>query len=175
MEVVRLREQSAGWRDDAHLERHAVEVHQGAGLAVRVDTPSGQSFAIDEPAWFGGEDGGPNPAEALLGALAASFGVTVRVYAALLGVEVERIVTKATGALDLRGFLDPESEHRSGFAALRLDVELTLPADAPDADMDALVRAATAACPLLDTLRDPPPFELSVVRQPPDASISPRM
>jgi hypothetical protein len=73
-EMLRLRRRLED--DSNHLEEHSVTVKHGRSLTAVVTTPSGARATIDEPIWFGGGDTGPNPAEALLGAVAASLGVT---------------------------------------------------------------------------------------------------
>jgi len=163
-EVKRLREQAPSWKDGEHRERHTVSASQGEGLEVEVRCPSGVVFTIDEPPDFGGGGLGPNPAEAALGGIAASLGVTLRVHAGLLGIAVERIETRVSGDLDLRGFLDPDSADRAGFESISVELELVLgdgPVPSPEA-IGALARAAERCCPVLDSFRNPPSISFAV-------------
>ncbi len=163
-EVRRLQEQAPAWKDGEHRERHSVSTSQGEGLAVEVRCPSGVVFTIDEPADFGGGGLGPNPAEAALGGIAASLGVTVRVHAGLLGIAVDRIETRVSGDLDLRGFLDSDSAHRAGFESISIELELVLGAGPmPSAEaIGVLARAAERCCPVLDSFRQPPSISFAV-------------
>ena len=117
---------------------------------------------IDEPTSFGGTDSAANPAELLLAGLGASLSVTLRCHAALLGIDVGRIRVELAGALDIRGFFDADPGIRSGFADLRLNVQIESEAS-PEA-LARLMAAAERGCPVLDTCRGATPISIELVR-----------
>jgi pyruvate dehydrogenase E2 component (dihydrolipoamide acetyltransferase) len=117
---------------------------------------------VDEPTSFGGTDSAANPAELLLAALGASLSVTLRCHAALLGIHVGRIRVELAGDLDIRGFFDADPAVRSGFAELRLHVQLE-----SDASAEALARLMAAAergCPVLDACRSATSISIELIR-----------
>jgi uncharacterized OsmC-like protein len=63
----------------------------------------GFTTTIDEPLELGGTDSGPNPVELLLAALGGCQEIVYRAYAAVMGLEIERIEVHAKGYLDLCG------------------------------------------------------------------------
>jgi uncharacterized OsmC-like protein len=161
-EVRRLRAEAPCWGKGDYLERHSVRAEQNRALAVAVHASSGHRFTVDEPEWFGGDGEGPNPAEAALGAVAASLAVTARVYAALMGIALERTVTEVIGFLDLRGFIEP-SGHRAGFESICVRMRLVPrdPGVPDDVSLDQLRKAIVHCCPILDALRRPPEIDFS--------------
>jgi uncharacterized OsmC-like protein len=117
---------------------------------------------IDEPTSFGGTDSAANPAELLLAGLGASLSVTLRCHAALLGLTVGRIRVELEGDLDIRGFFDADPRVRSGFAELRLHVQID--SDASPEALARLMAAAERGCPVLDTCRGATPISIELVR-----------
>jgi uncharacterized OsmC-like protein len=117
---------------------------------------------IDEPTSFGGTDSAANPAELLLAGLGASLSVTLRCHAALLGLKVGRIRVELEGDLDIRGFFDADPGVRSGFAALRLNVQIE--SDASPEALARLMAAAERGCPVLDTCRAATPISIELIR-----------
>lgn len=86
------------------------------GFAVRSQI-RGFSTVMDEPLELGGTDTGPNPVEMLLAALGGCQEIVYRAYAAVMGLEIERIEVHAKGYLDLRGLLNL-AEVPSGFSQI---------------------------------------------------------
>ena len=117
---------------------------------------------VDEPTSFGGTDSAANPAELLLAGLGASLSVTLRCHAALLGIQVGRIHVELEGELDIRGFFDADPAVRSGFAELRLQVQIE--SDASAEALERLMAAAERGCPVLDTCRGATPISIELIR-----------
>jgi pyruvate dehydrogenase E2 component (dihydrolipoamide acetyltransferase) len=117
---------------------------------------------VDEPTSFGGTDSAANPAELLLAALGASLSVTLRCHAALLGLKVGRIRVELEGDLDIRGFFDADPAVRSGFAELRLHLQIE--SDASPEALARLMAAADRGCPVLDACRGATPISIELVR-----------
>lgn len=76
---------------------------------------TGFTTTIDEPLELGGTDSGPNPVELLLAALGGCQEIVYRAYAAVMGLEIERIEVHAKGYLDLSGLLNL-ADVSSGFS-----------------------------------------------------------
>lgn len=121
------------------------------GTPTRVDVRAGQhAFTIDEPAALGGDDAGANPVEHLLAALGACQVISYQVWAAQLGVAVDRITVDVTGDLDLRGFFGLDAAVRPGFTSVRVDAHLSGPE--PEERYRELTRHVERHCPVLDVL-----------------------
>ena len=118
------------------------------------------SFNADEPEALGGEDTAPNPVEYLLAALSTCQEITYRLYADALGIPVDGISVKLKGDLDLRGFLDVDDAVRPGY--LGINGTVTLDSPASDEDLARLKAAVDQHCPVLDSLRNPTPVELTI-------------
>lgn len=77
------------------------EVHvstiAGTKLAVKVDVGT-SSLTADEPIDAGGQDLGPSPHEILLAALGSCTAMTLRIYAARKGWELDSVDVRLTGA-----------------------------------------------------------------------------
>jgi organic hydroperoxide reductase OsmC/OhrA len=91
------------WLDGAH-NRSTIKSFFGAG---QEDTSRTRTFTIDagEPAVLLGTDTGPNPAEALLHALAACLTTSLVYVAAARGVRLTRVESTLEGDMDVRGAL----------------------------------------------------------------------
>jgi uncharacterized OsmC-like protein len=120
------------------------------------------TFEIDEPAELGGTNRGANPVELALASLASCQSITYRLYAAVLGIPIDRISVKAKGGIDLRGFLDVDRGIRPGFK----DIDVTVAVDSPasDHDLQRLKDAVDRCCPVLDLLHNPVPVSLTLER-----------
>jgi pyruvate/2-oxoglutarate dehydrogenase complex dihydrolipoamide acyltransferase (E2) component/uncharacterized OsmC-like protein len=73
------------------LQRREARSHaSGPGLAVEVES-GGQRWVLDEPADMGGNDEGPTPVEAFLGALLGCMTISFRYAARRRGLQVDRV------------------------------------------------------------------------------------
>jgi putative redox protein len=134
---------------------------------VRCEAPIRQHrMVIDEPLTLGGTDEGASPVELALAALGTCQAITYRVWAAQLGIALERVRVEAEGDIDLRGFYGLDEESRAGFGAVRLRVILEGPE--PPERYRELAEAVDRHCPVLDLVQNP----VSIVRtlSLPDAS-----
>lgn len=150
----------------ALMERHVQTARSGsvaqcqerfAGVTRQVEGLRSEAqfgafrFAIDEPLEFGGSNLAANPAEVMLAALGASIEVTCRVYAAYLGIALDRVSVQLSGNLDTRGFFDTDPRVRSGFDHIDARIRIDSPAGA--ADVKRLLDRIERCCPVLDTIR----------------------
>ena len=84
---------------------------------VTVNVGSGHKFTVDEPEALGGDNVAANPAEYALAALGSCQAITYRVWAAQLGIKLDKVDVSIDGEIDLRGFW--VSTTRSGLASMR--------------------------------------------------------
>lgn len=124
---------------------------------------SGLSVVIDEPIAFGGTGSAPNPAEVALAALGASLEVTLRCYAAYLGVPIDSVGVDLSGAMDIRGFFQTDDGIPPGFVSVGAKVIVTSPA--PKEDLDRLFETVRRCCPMLDLFRRPHDVALTFDRR----------
>ncbi len=122
---------------------------------------SGHKFTVDEPESLGGGNVAANPVEYGLAALGSCQAITYRVWAAQLGVKLDKVEIGIDGDIDLRGFFGIDDRIRAGFSAVRINVSLSGPEDA--ARYQELAAAVDAHCPVLDLFRNPVPVERKLV------------
>jgi uncharacterized OsmC-like protein len=115
------------------------------------------ALTIDEPMGIGGTDAGPNPVEVVLAALGTCQAITYRVWAAVLGVELDEVRFETEGDIDLNGFFGLRDDVRPGFGAIRHRVILVGPED--PARYLELADAVDRHCPVLDIVANPVPVE----------------
>lgn len=109
----------------------------------------GFSTDMDEPLELGGTDTGPNPVEILLAALGGCQEIVYRAYAAVMGLEIERIEVHAKGYLDLRGLLNL-AEVPSGFSQISFTTRIF--SSEPEEKIRQLAVMVEKHCPVMDTL-----------------------
>ena len=98
----------------------------------------------------------------LLEALVACAGVTLKAVATSIGVELRSGRVLAQGDLDFRGTLGVARDAPVGFADIRVTFELDT--DAPQPQLDTLIKLTERYCVVLQTLRRPPAIETKLVR-----------
>jgi uncharacterized OsmC-like protein len=128
---------------------------------VTVKVGSGHKFTVDEPEALGGSNMAANPVEYALAALGSCQAITYRVWAAQLGVKLDKVGIGIDGDIDLRGFFGIGARIRAGFNAVRIHVHLSGPEH--PARYEELAAAVDAHCPVLDLLRNPVPVERKLV------------
>jgi uncharacterized OsmC-like protein len=136
----------------------------GDGISCRIETGKALVTAGLHPA-TGGSDPVACSGDMLLEALVACAGVTLNAVATALGIELRDAVVKAEGDLDFRGTLGVSKEVPVGFNAIRLVFELDT--DAPEEQLDTLLRLTERYCVVYQTLAHPP--TLSATRRTTDA------
>lgn len=131
--------------------RFDVQAALAAGTNTQVEITAGKhEFTIDEPPALGGENVGANPVEHLLAALAACQVITVKVWAAKLGLTVDDVKVELAGPIDLRGFFGVDAEVRAGFE--EIEVTTRIIGSEPAGAYAELVRKVEEHCPVLDNL-----------------------
>jgi uncharacterized OsmC-like protein len=128
---------------------------------VSVKVGSGHHFRVDEPEGLGGGNIAANPVEYALASLGSCQAITYRVWAAQLGIRLDKLEVAVDGDLDLRGFFGSDDKVRAGFNAVRIQVNVSGP-ETP-ARYQELAAAVDAHCPVLDLFRNPVPVERKLV------------
>lgn len=126
---------------------------------VRIETGHGKVLAGLHPA-TGGNGLEACSGDMLLESLAACAGVTFKAVATALGIEVSKGYVIVEGDLDFRGTLGVAKDAPVGFSAIRLRFEFD--SDASAEQRATLVKLAERYCVIYQTLRNPPPVEVSL-------------
>lgn len=148
--------------DPAHAQANFKAHHDLVGpTEVIVKVGSGHQFTVDEPRALGGGDSAANPVEYALASLGSCQAITYRVWAAQLGVELDKVEIEIDGDIDLRGFFGVDERIRPGFNNVRILVRLIGPE--PAARYEELAAAVDAHCPVLDLFRNPVRVERQLV------------
>ncbi|HEX6619392.1 MAG TPA: OsmC family protein [Solirubrobacteraceae bacterium] len=147
------------WIDGAH-NRSTIQGFYGAG---QEDTSRAAAFTIDagEPAVLLGTDTGPNPAEALLHALAACLTTTLVYVAAARKVRLTEVESTLEGAMDVRGALGLSDEVRNGFTGIK--VTFKVKGDAPAEKLREVIERAQARSAVFDMVNHGVPVEVALV------------
>ncbi len=122
-------------------------------FAVRSEV-RGFTVPIDEPRDLGGTDTAPNPVELLLAALGGCQEIVYRAFAAVMGIEIERIEVHVKGNLDLHGFLGL-AEVPAGFSSISFTTRI-VSSDSPER-ISRLAALVEKHCPVQDTFARPIP------------------
>ena len=132
-----------------------------ATIACNVETGRTLAAAGLHPA-TGGSGAELCSGDMLLEALVACAGVTMKAVATSIGVKLRSCRVLAEGDLDFRGTLGVARDAPVGFADIRLTFELDT--DAPQPQLDTLIKLTERYCVVLQTLRRPPAIEAKLVR-----------
>src|SRR4029453_13588014 len=107
-----------------------------------------------------GVDTGPNPAEALLHALAACLTTSLVYVAAARKVRLTAVESTLEGEMDVRGALGLSDEVRNGFSSIR--VSFKVEGDAPAEKLREVVDRAQARSAVFDMVSHGVPVEGAV-------------
>ena len=132
-----------------------------ASIACKVETGRALAVAGLHPA-SGGTGLELCSGDMLLEALVACAGVTLKAVATSLGIKLRSGKVAAEGDLDFRGTLGVAKDAPVGFADIRLKFELDT--DAPQDQLDTLLKLTERYCVVLQTLRHSPKTEARLVR-----------
>lgn len=146
------------FRDDASLARVrptvSTEIREGMLCST---TARGHAVSADEPRSFGGSDSAQSPVELLLTSLATCQAISYRLWAAELGIALERVGVEVAGDLDLRGLLGIGEGVNAGYDGIAIAVTLEGP-ETPERYRE-LADSVDAHCPVYDVLARPIPLQ----------------
>ena len=123
------------------------------GIACKVETGRALAVAGLHPA-TGGSGAELCSGDMLLEALVACAGVTLKAVATSMGIALRSGQVAAEGDLDFRGTLGVDKQAPVGFTDIRLKFELDT--DAPQDQLDTLLKLTERYCVVLQTLRHSP-------------------
>jgi uncharacterized OsmC-like protein len=144
------------WLGGAH-NRSTIKAFYGAG---QEDGSRSEAFTIDagEPPILLGANEGPNPAEALLHALAACLTTTLVYVAAARGVHLSEVESMLEGDMDVRGCLGLDDEYRNGFERIR--VMFRIKGDASEEKLQEVVARAQQRSAVFDMVTNGVPVSV---------------
>jgi uncharacterized OsmC-like protein len=132
-----------------------------AAIACKVETGRALAVAGLHPA-TGGTGAELCSGDMLLEALVACAGVTLKAVATSMGVSLRSGEVAAEGDLDFRGTLGVDKQAAVGFTDIRL--KFALDTDAPQDQLDTLLKLTERYCVVLQTLKASPRIEARLVR-----------
>ena len=108
-----------------------------------------------------GTDTGPNPAEALLHALAACLTTSLVYVASARGVRLTRVESTLEGDMDVRGALGLDDDYRNGFERIR--ASFVVEGDATPEKLQELVQRAQRRSAVFDMVSHGVPVTVEMV------------
>ena len=112
-------------------------------------------YVVDEPPALLGDDTAPNPSEASLAALGSCLAVGIHANAVARGITIRKLELELEADINITAVwgTGDTSPKPVGFDAVRVKVDLD--ADAPQAELDALIAHATKWSPVANTFTKP--------------------
>lgn len=132
-----------------------------ANIACKVETGRALAVAGLHPA-TGGTGLELCSGDMLLEALVACAGVTLKAVATALEIPLRSGAVSAEGDLDFRGTLGVAKDAPVGFSQIRLTFEVDT--DAPQEQLDQLLKLTERYCVVYQTIRNGPPVALRLLR-----------
>ena len=133
----------------------------GEGVTCKVETGRALLTAGLHPA-TGGDGLALCSGDMLLEALVACAGVTLGAVATALGITLRDATLRAEGDLDFRGTLGVAKDAPVGFRGIRLAI--TLDTDAPQEQIDTLLKLTERYCVVYQTLARTPALSVQATR-----------
>lgn len=153
-----------GYRDDPTSAQLTTVVRSVTGASddprrvkIAVDGPAGTVLEVGAHASVGGDDDLPCSGDIFLASLAACQEITVRMVAAAMGLELRRLDIRVEGDWDVRGTLAVDRDAPIGYTAIRIIADIDT--DAPQDQIDRLLKSAERYCVVGATLHTPPTLE----------------
>lgn len=133
-------------------------IHEWYGLGADQVHVQEFSYKADHPTL--GHGHGPTPQEYVLHALAACITAGVATGAAARGIQLNKVSSKVSADIDVRGVLGVDPDIRKGFS--KVEIEYDIDADCDDAQKDALMAAGAKYSAVFDMLTNP--TEVNITR-----------
>jgi uncharacterized OsmC-like protein len=156
-----LKERYRAEPEAARITLKASGTLDSGAIACKVETGRAMVAAGLHPA-TGGSGAELCSGDMLLEALVACAGVTLKAVATALGLELRGGRVLAEGDLDFRGTLGVAKDAPVGFSDIRLIFELET--DAPQDQLDTLLKLTERYCVVLQTLRHSPAVQARLER-----------
>ena len=123
------------------------------GLGADQQHKQETTFDADHPEVFAAQDTGITPIEYLLVGLAGCLTAGVASVAQNRGIQLNSVKATVEGDHDIRGILGADPDVRNGFNDVKVTFEID--ADAPKADIEALVAQSQKRSAVFDALTNP--------------------
>ena len=136
-----------------HGTHSRTTVHEFSGLGADHTHRQAFVFDSDHPELFASQDKGATPVEIVLAALGSCLTAGVASVATNRGVQLRKVVATIEGDMDLQGILGIDPEVRNGYSAIRVRYEID--ADAPKADLQAIVAQSQKRSAVFDVITNP--------------------
>jgi len=119
-------------------------------------------YVVDEPPGLLGDDTAPNPSEASLAALGSCLAVGIHANAVARGITIYKLEIELEGDLNITGVWGTGdlSEKPVGFTDVR--AKITLDADRPRAELDALIAHAKVWSPVANSFTRPVKLDVAM-------------
>ncbi len=135
-------------------------VEDFAGLGAEQSHRTAYGLDTDHPEIFAARDDGMTPVEAVLGGLAGCLTAGVAAVATNRGVQLRAVTATLEGEMDIQGILGIDPEVRTGFGGITVTYDID--ADAPRADIEAIVAQAQKRSAVYDIITNPTNVVVSV-------------
>ena len=148
---------SCKWQNGTHSTTSGQGFH---GLGEEQQHKTEFSFDADHPEIFASEDLGATPIEYILVGLASCLTAGVAAVAQNREIQLRSVESKLEGSMDIQGILGMDSAIRNGYADIK--VTFNIDADAPQADIEALVAQSQKRSAVYDVITNPTNVSVAV-------------
>jgi uncharacterized OsmC-like protein len=151
------------YREDpqaAHITLSAVGALDDTHIACKVDTGRALAAVAGLHPATGGSGAELCSGDMLLEALVACAGVTLKAVATSMGIALRSGEVRAEGDIDFRGTLGVDKQAPVGFSDIRLT--FALDTDAPQEQLDTLLKLTERYCVVLQTLKRSPTLSATI-------------
>ena len=112
----------------------------------------------DQPAFFYGQNTGPNPVEHLLHALTSCLAFTLVSHASVQGIHLDEVETSSEGDMDARGLFGISDQVNKGYSHVSVNMRVK-----SDADVDTLTEMALYS-PVYDVVSRGIPVDFTLTK-----------
>ena len=148
---------SCKWQNGTHSTTSVQGFH---GLGEEQQHKTEFSFDADHPEIFASEDLGATPIEYILVGLASCLTAGVAAVAQNREIQLRSVESKLEGSMDIQGILGMDSDIRNGYDDIK--VTFNIDADAPQADIEALVAQSQKRSAVYDVITNPTNVSVAV-------------
>ena len=126
---------------------------------IGCDAGGGVSWEVGAHPMAGGEGDLACSGDVLLASLAACQEITLRMVAAAMGIQLDKVEIAVHGEMDFRGTMGTDPETPVGFQRIRTEIRIA--GDAQEDRLQRLAQRAERFCVVASTLRNSPIMETS--------------
>jgi len=138
------------WVNGTHSHSH---VESFFGLGEEQGHRTEFEYDADHPEIFASEDNGATPVEFVLVGLASCLTAGIAAVAQHREIQLRSVKATLTGGMDVQGILGIDPQVRNGFSDIKVSYDID--ADAPKADIEALVAQSQKRSAVYDVVTNP--------------------